>query len=170
MRPGTPVAVGAVDALSEALSVGVVQPGDLMIMYGSTTFFILVLDKPVPDPRTWTVAGVFPGNMPWRRVWRRLARSRARFRDQFARDLPSDQAYAQLFAAAEHIAPGSGGLLMLPYFSGERTPINDPQARGVMAGLTLAHKREHLFRRHFRERSVWHPPQCGDLPRNRRAG
>jgi xylulokinase len=68
------------------------------------------------------------------------------FRDEFARDLPADQAYAQLFAAAQHIAPGSGGLLMLPYFSGERTPINDPQARGVMAGLTLAHKREHLFR------------------------
>jgi xylulokinase len=31
-------------------------------------------------------------------------------------------------------------------FSGERTPINDPQARGVIAGLTLAHTRGHLFR------------------------
>ena len=35
---------------------------------------------------------------------------------------------------------------MLPYFSGERTPINDPKARGVVAGLTLAHSREHLYR------------------------
>ena len=45
---GTPVAVGAVDALSEAISVGVVRPGDLMIMYGSTTFFILVQSQPTP--------------------------------------------------------------------------------------------------------------------------
>lgn len=43
LKAGTPVAVGAVDALSEALSVGVTEPGDLMVMYGSTTFFILVL-------------------------------------------------------------------------------------------------------------------------------
>jgi xylulokinase len=35
---------------------------------------------------------------------------------------------------------------MLPYFSGERTPIHDPQARGVIAGLTLAHSRDHLYR------------------------
>ncbi len=146
LRPGTPVAVGAVDALSEALSVGVVQPGDLMIMYGSTTFFILVLDKPVPDPRTWTVAGVFPGQYALAAGMATTGSLTRWFRDEFARDLPSDQAYAQLFAAAQNIAPGSGGLLMLPYFSGERTPINDPQARGVMAGLTLAHKREHLFR------------------------
>ena len=41
---------------------------------------------------------------------------------------------------------GAGGLLVLPYFSGERTPINDPDARGIIAGLTLAHTREHLFR------------------------
>ena len=37
-------------------------------------------------------------------------------------------------------------LLLLPYFSGERMPINDTQARGVFAGLTLAHRREHLYR------------------------
>ena len=51
-----------------------------------------------------------------------------------------------MFAAAEAIAPGAGGLLMLPYFSGERTPINDADARGVIAGLSLSHTREHLFR------------------------
>jgi xylulokinase len=35
---------------------------------------------------------------------------------------------------------------MLPYFAGERTPIFDPRARGVIAGLTLRHSRAHLFR------------------------
>jgi xylulokinase len=59
---GTPVAVGAVDALSEAISVGVVSPGDLMIMYGSTTFFILVQSQPTPDERMWTVSAPIPGS------------------------------------------------------------------------------------------------------------
>jgi xylulokinase len=35
---------------------------------------------------------------------------------------------------------------MLPYFAGERTPIQDPDARGVIAGLTLAHGRGDLYR------------------------
>lgn len=146
LQAGTPVAVGAVDALSEALSVGVVEPGDLMIMYGSTTFFILVLDKPVPDPRIWTVAGIYSGQYNLAAGMSTTGALTRWFRDEFARELPIDQAYAQLFAEAERVEPGSGGLLMLPYFSGERTPINDPHARGVVAGLTLAHKREHIFR------------------------
>ncbi len=41
---------------------------------------------------------------------------------------------------------GSEGLLMLPYLAGERTPVFDPQARGVLAGMTLRHGRGHLFR------------------------
>jgi xylulokinase len=44
------------------------------------------------------------------------------------------------------VAPGSLGLVILPYFSGERTPINDPLARGTVCGLTLAHRREHVYR------------------------
>lgn len=145
LRPGTPVAVGAVDALSEALSVGVVQPGDLMIMYGSTAFFILVLEKPVPDTRTWTVAGIFPGQYNLAAGMSTTGSLTRWFRDEFARDLPVESAYSELFAEAEKVPAGSGGLLMLPYFSGERTPINDTQARGVIAGLTLAHSRAHLY-------------------------
>ncbi|MBN1934245.1 MAG: sugar kinase, partial [Anaerolineae bacterium] len=44
------------------------------------------------------------------------------------------------------VPPGSEGLVILPYFSGERTPLNDPDARGVIAGLSLAHGRGHLYR------------------------
>lgn len=139
---GTPVAVGAVDALSEAISVGVVQPGDLMIMYGSTVFFILVEDAPRPDPRLWTVAGAFQGQYNLAAGMATTGSLTRWFRDELA----SDSDYTTLFAEAERISPGAGGILMLPYFSGERTPINDPAARGVIAGLTLAHSRAHLFR------------------------
>lgn len=64
------------------------------------------------------------------------------FRDQLA----SGAQYVDLFNEAAEIAPGAGGLLMLPYFSGERTPRNDPAARGVIAGLSLSTTRAHLFR------------------------
>jgi xylulokinase len=146
LATGTPVAVGAVDALSEAISVGVVKPGDLMIMYGSTAFFILVEDAPRPDPRLWTVAGAFQGQYNLAAGMATTGSLTRWFRDELARDLPEETAYGTLFAEAEVIAPGAEGLLLLPYFSGERTPINDTQARGVFAGLTLAHSRAHLFR------------------------
>jgi len=146
LRAGTPVAVGAVDALSEAISVGAVQPGDLMIMYGSTAFFILVLDGPHPDKRMWTVAGAFKGQYNLAAGMATTGSLTRWFRDELAADLPADTAYNTLFASAETVEQGSGGLIVLPYFSGERTPINDPQARGVIMGLTLAHTRSHLYR------------------------
>ena len=46
----------------------------------------------------------------------------------------------------DKIPVGSDGLITLPYFAGERTPINDPLARGILFGLTLAHTRQHMYR------------------------
>ncbi|MFC2054444.1 FGGY-family carbohydrate kinase [Chloroflexota bacterium] len=146
LKVGTPVAVGAVDALSEGISVGVVQPGDLMIMYGSTAFFILVLDNPVPDERMWTVGGSFKGQYNLAAGMATTGSLTRWFRDELAADLPEDTAYQTLFDEIKTVTPGANGLILLPYFSGERTPINDPNARGLIIGLTLAHKREHLFR------------------------
>jgi xylulokinase len=142
---GTPVAVGAVDALSEAISVGVVRPGDLMIMYGSTTFFILVQAAPTPDERMWTVAGAYPGQFNLAAGMSTTGSLTRWFQDQLARELSEGDA-GVLFDAASRVAPGAGGLVFLPYFSGERTPLNDPRARGVIAGLSLAHTRDQVFR------------------------
>jgi xylulokinase len=142
---GTPVSVGAVDALSEAVSVGVADPGDLMVMYGSTTFFVLVQDRPTPDPRVWTVAGAYPGQYNLAAGMSTTGSLTQWFRTQFARDL-GETGYDALFSCAAQIRPGSHGLLVLPYFSGERTPVNDTKASGIMAGLTLAHTREQMFR------------------------
>lgn len=146
LRAGTPVAVGAVVALSEAVSVGAVRPGDLMVMYGSTTFFILVQEAPTPDPRVWTVAGAFAGQHNLAAGMSTTGSLTKWFRNELVRDLAEEGAYAALFEGAARVPPGADGLLLLPYFSGERTPINDPDARGVIAGLTLAHTRDHLFR------------------------
>jgi xylulokinase len=69
------------------------------------------------------------------------------FADVFARDLGEGEArYARLDAEAAATPAGADGLVMLPYFLGEKTPIFDAGARGAVIGLTLAHGRGHLFR------------------------
>lgn len=152
LAPGTPVTAGAVDAAAEALSVGVTEPGDLMVMYGTTLFFILVTDRPIPDERMWATGYVLPGLYD---IAGGMATSGAItrwFRDEFgAAEMAAEaaggpNAYAALADAAEGVRPGSDGLIVLPYFAGERTPIQDPDARGVVAGLTLSHTRAHLYR------------------------
>lgn len=146
LAAGTPVAFGTIDALSEAISVGVVNPGDLMLMYGSTTFFVLVQNQPTPDTRVWTVSGASAGQFNLAAGMSTTGSLTRWFKDEFARELASDTAYASLFESAAQVLAGSEGLLVLPYFSGERTPINDTQASGVIAGLNLSHTRAQMFR------------------------
>jgi xylulokinase len=52
----------------------------------------------------------------------------------------------ELIEAAGQVAAGAEGLVLLPYFAGERSPVFDPDARGVALGLTLAHTQAHLMR------------------------
>jgi xylulokinase len=64
------------------------------------------------------------------------------FRQHFAPDAD----YASLDEEGSEVPDGSGGLILLPYFLGEKTPINDPLARGVLFGLSLGHTRAHVYR------------------------
>ena len=138
---GTPVAAGTVDAWAEAFSAGVRSPGDLMLMYGSTMFFVQVTDGSRPTPLLWTTRGVERGS-------RTLAAgmSTAGMLTEWLRGLVGDPDWDELLAEAAAVPAGSRGLLLLPYFAGERTPIYDPHARGVIAGLTLEHGRGELLR------------------------
>lgn len=142
----TPVIAGTIDAAAEAISVGARETGDMMMMYGSTIFIIQVVERRVRDPRLWYAPWLFPGRHA---AMAGLATSGTLthwFRDQFARDLPKDDAFAVLAAEAATAPPGANGLVLLPYFSGERTPIHDPHARGVLFGLDLTHTRADIYR------------------------
>jgi xylulokinase len=138
---GTPVSAGTVDAWAEAFSAGVRAPGDLMLMYGSTMFFVQVLDRLTSHAALWTTAGVEEGVYT-------LAAGMATSGSltSWVQELVGGAPFEQLVAEAAATAAGSDGLIVLPYFAGERTPIFDPHARGVVAGLTLRHRRGHLFR------------------------
>ena len=60
--------------------------------------------------------------------------------------ISGDLPYEKLTEEAANVMPGSDALVVLPYFAGERTPLFDPRARGLISGLTLSHGRGHLYR------------------------
>lgn len=138
---GTPVCAGTVDAWSEAFSGGVRAPGDLMLMYGSTMFFVQELTALAPHPQLWNTVGVDRGS-------RCLAAgmSTSGSLTGWVQRLVGDVPFELLVEEAAATPAGADGLLLLPYFSGERTPIFDHRARGVIAGLSLRHQRGHVFR------------------------
>ncbi len=146
LAQGTPVTVGTIDAAAEALSVGVDQPGDMMMMYGSTIFIILRAQSRVADARLWYAPWLFEGEHATMAGLATSGTLTHWFRDQFARDLNLDEAFPLLAAEAAASPPGANGLLMLPYFSGERTPIHDVNAKGVLFGLNLTHTRGDIYR------------------------
>ena len=138
---GIPVAAGTIDSLAEIFGAGVRRPGELLLAYGTTMFLAEVRTTAHPDRRLWSPAGFVAGT-------RNLAAGTATAGALAAwvRDLCGAADFAALTAAARAVPPGAGGLVTLPYFSGERTPLFDPRARGVIAGLTLSHTNAHVFR------------------------
>jgi xylulokinase len=149
LAAGTPVIAGAPDAAAEAVSAGVLRPGDLMIMYGSSIFMIAVVGETMIDPRMWAAPYVFEGTSI---VAGGTATAGTLTRwliellsDEHEAAAISDH-YAEFAAWAAGSPPGARGLDLLPYLSGERTPIHDPDARGVLFGLSLRHSRADVAR------------------------
>jgi xylulokinase len=143
---GTPVIVGTIDAAAEAISVGVLDAGEMMLMYGSTIFTIRVGSERIRDPRLWHAPWLFAGQYASMAGLATSGTLTHWFADQLARDLSPEAAIAALAADAATSPPGANGLVFLPYFSGERTPIHDPNAKGAIVGLTLAHTRADIYR------------------------
>ncbi|MFE0633337.1 FGGY-family carbohydrate kinase [Streptomyces sp. NPDC058864] len=141
LAPGTPVLTGTVDAWAEAVSVGATRPGDLMLMYGTTMFLIATVTGQLRVPELWSTVGAHPGT---RSLAGGMATSGAV--TDWLRGLFGAPDHAALLAEAADSGVGARGLAMLPYFAGERTPVADPDARGVIAGLTVEHTRGDLYR------------------------
>ena len=141
LTAGTPVCAGTVDAWAEAFSGGVRSPGDLMLMYGSTMFFVQELAALARHPQLWNTVGIEPGSKCLA-----AGMSTSGSLTGWVQELVGDVPFETLVQEAAEVPAGSEGLLLLPYFSGERTPIFDHHARGLVTGLTLHHRRGHVFR------------------------
>jgi xylulokinase len=140
LAPGTPVVAGTVDAMAEAYSVGCGAVGDTMVMYGSTMFLIQTVAAPAVHPGLWAAVGRTADTSSVA-----AGMSTSGLITGWLADLTS-RSFPELLDEARGVPAGSDGLLMLPYFAGERTPLFDPRARGAWVGLTLRHGRGHLYR------------------------
>lgn len=152
LRAGTPVTTGTGDSTAEAISTGILGPGDMMIQFGSSLFFYCCTDHLVLDDRLWGNNFTIPGAYSISAGTNSAGTLTRWYRDVVFPDLLAAQeagganAYDAMMAGLEDIPPGSDGLITLPYWAGERTPINDPHAKGMLFGLGLNHTRQHLYR------------------------
>lgn len=112
-----------------------------MLMYGTTIFLINTVEERFSSATLWGTVGAVPGT---RNLAGGMATSGAI--THWLRELVGSPDYATLIAEADASGDGAHGLLMLPYFTGERTPIADSRARGMIAGLTVEHTRGDLYR------------------------
>jgi xylulokinase len=126
--------------------VGVRHAGDMMMMYGSTIFMIALTADRVRDARLWYAPWLFPGVHASMAGLATSGTLTHWFRDQMARELAPETAFATLAEEAAASPACANGLLMLPYFSGERTPLHDPLAKGAFYGLNLTHGRGDMYR------------------------
>jgi xylulokinase len=141
---GVPVAAGAGDQAAGALGVGVVEPGPVSVVLGTSGVVFAGLDAYRAEPRArvhvfchavpdaWHAMGVMlsaAGSLRW-------------LRDTCA----PGAGFGDLVGEAESWEPGAEGLTFLPYLAGERTPHADPSARGAFTGLSVRHDRGALTR------------------------
>ncbi len=151
---GIPVVTGGGDAFIGLLGLGVVEPGDLGVVMGSSNVLSALSAQEVHVPG---IFGSFPDAvLPGLNLVEGGQVSTGAILNWFKRNFAADLAdhahetgvsiYKLLDDEAEKIRVGSDGLIMLDYFQGNRTPHTDSSARGVFLGLSLQASRAHVFR------------------------
>lgn len=149
---GTPVIGGAADMIASALGAGVTQRGDILLKFGGAIDILVATDQVRPDPRLYLDYHLIPGlympngcmatggsGLNW--FVRNFAGGEAAAAERAGLSL-----HQHLDGLAAERPAGADGLTVLPYFLGEKTPIHDPAARGVIDGLTLSHDIGHVWR------------------------
>jgi len=140
---GTPVVAGHVDAFSTFLGAGLRAPGDALDAGGTAGGFGVYVDREMVIPGTYCTPAPVPGLHIVGGAFAATGKALDWFRDGIVGGGATTES---LIAQAASTPPGADGLVFLPYLAGERSPIFDPDARGMFAGLSLAHDRGHLAR------------------------
>lgn len=142
LPPGVPVVAGGEDTSSAGLAIGVTRPGQALLSLGTAGTIYLVQQKPLVHPQLLTFLHVLPGQTLLGGSMTAVGAGLAWARDLLGGTLD----FPQLDALARQSPPGAGGVIFLPYLSGELQPINDGNARGVFFGLSMATSTSHLVR------------------------
>jgi xylulokinase len=139
LHAGTRLVVGGADHVLSAYGAGLLHQGDCLIKLGGAGDILAVSDALFLDERLYLDKHPVPGKWLPNGC---MATSGSLLR--WEQTLFSGEALEQLDAAAAASAPGA--LLTLPYFLGEKTPLHDPDLRGVMVGMHLGTTRGDIHR------------------------
>ena len=148
MKPGIPVAAGGGDQPAGGVGMGIVKEGMIGSTIGTSGVIFGCTDQPFVDRQKRTVMSMCH-SVPDKWCFLGLAlASGGSFkwvRDTLFAEKKAEMAakgldvYDYMTGLAEQVKPGSEGLTFLPYFNGDKTPINDENARGVFFGLSYRH-------------------------------
>ncbi|WP_282610146.1 ribulokinase [Pelagibius sp. Alg239-R121] len=141
---GLPVAQGGADAFIAMIGLGVVKPGKMAFITGSSHLHLGLADHAFHGQGIWgTYADAL---LPGYHVVEGGQTSTGSIVAWLKRLLDPATTFDQLNEEAAGLPPGSDGLIVQDHFQGNRTPHTDPLSRGAVSGLTLSHGRGHLFR------------------------
>ncbi|MBX3083566.1 MAG: FGGY-family carbohydrate kinase [Anaerolineae bacterium] len=152
LRVGTPVYVGTVDGVAAAVEAGAIQPGVVAEMTGTSTVFIMPTVTPSTDPAFIALPHAIPESYLLLGAMVASGASLNWYRDQFglveqqAAQILDENVFDLLTRQAANAPAGSGKVIFLPYMMGERAPIWNSNARGVLFGLSLTTTRGAIIR------------------------
>ena len=156
---GIPVAGGQVDCNASWVGAGAIEPGDIQCNLGTVGNFgvvhkngefgftpigklLMTFPYTTNPPGTYvTVPTTLTGGQTVRFIRDTFSQAEVQ-----AEKSTGVSAYDLLNLQADKVPPGSDGLLALPFLMGERSPLWDPDARGVLFGLSLNHTKGHVVR------------------------
>jgi xylulokinase len=159
LKPGTAVVAGQVDCNASWIGAGAIEEGDMQSNLGSVGNFGIVhqnwdfifsdigrlmINFPYTINSNQTLITV-PTTLTGGHCLRFIRDNILDLDESRAGKSPLPS-YDELTALAEKIPLGCEGLIALPFLMGERTPIWNNQARGVIFGLSLNHRLGHLVR------------------------
>lgn len=159
LAAGIPVVGGQVDCNAGWIAGGAVEPGDMQLNLGtcgvlgvvhqSTDYLahpdgLQMVNIPYTTSPTDTYSAVAVTTTGGQAL--RYLRDTFGSVEMDTQRLLGVNAYDLITMQAKDVPPGSEGLIVLPYFMGERSPLWDASARGVVFGLSLHHTRGHIFR------------------------
>lgn len=154
LKKGTPVVAGTVDCNAAYVANGAIHSGDISIAMGTAGCIGYLHDEPKFSKDMITLVHTSDSKHMYVTLGATVSCGALTryFRDNFAQlekqtaGMLGIDEYEIMGLEAAKVPVGSDGLIVLPYFMGERTPFWNPLARGVIFGMSLAHTRGHVYR------------------------
>lgn len=144
LKEGIKIAYGGGDTLMQGVGNGIIKPGTLAANIGTACQLSGGFHEAVYDREYRTNTFCHVKKDLWMMMGAHLSGGVAL--KWLMNQMLYMKSYDEMTALAQTVPAGSEGLVFLPYLSGERTPYNDPDAKGIYFGMTLKHGRGHMIR------------------------